>query len=246
MPSTRRTSTASRTGERAPWGTISRRQIIDAAVRCVRDRGYEQMTIRGLAADLGVSPMALYHHVRDKNDLLDEVVDRLLARAWKPRADPEDWRAWIGEAAERLRRLLVTQPAALHVFLAHPVVSPANVARMDTIMAVLRRALGDDQAAQRAYAAIHTYTIGFAALEASRSDWQPPTSSPEPTGGRNTALDLDPDNQPVSENLRLVHRLAAYTTAEQFRQGLGYLLDGIERHGTGPVEGRGISHAARV
>jgi AcrR family transcriptional regulator len=52
------------------------------------------MTIRSLAADLGISPMALYHHVRDKDDLLDEVVDRLLVRAWKPRVDPTDGRAW--------------------------------------------------------------------------------------------------------------------------------------------------------
>jgi AcrR family transcriptional regulator len=44
------------------------------------------MTIRSLAAELGVAPMSLYRHVRNKDDLIDEVVDRLLARAWKPGA----------------------------------------------------------------------------------------------------------------------------------------------------------------
>ena len=52
-------------------------------------------------------------------------------------------------------------------------VSPAAVTRMEAVMAVLRQALGDEQSAQRAYAAIHTYTIGFAALEASRAGWDP-------------------------------------------------------------------------
>jgi len=206
MVSTRRDSGAPAKRERVPWGTISRKQIVDAAERAVRAGSYEQMTIRSLAASLGVSPMTLYHHVRDKDDLLDEVVDRLLARAWRPRADPADWRNWLIEAADKLRRLLVDQPAALHVYLTHPVASPAALARMDSVMTVLRRALGDDQAAQRAYAAVHTHTVGFAALEASRAGWRPP----------------------VSQNPELVQRLAAYTTPDQFRQGLSYLLDGIE------------------
>jgi AcrR family transcriptional regulator len=215
-----------------PWGTINREHIVDAAERTVRAGGYEHMTIRGLAADLGISPMSLYHHVRDKDDLLDDVVDRLLARAWKPRASPADWRAWITEAAERLRHLLVAQPAALHVYLTHPVVSPAAIARMDKVMAVLRQALGDEQTAQRAYAAIHTYTVGFAALEASRSGWQPPRPSQRPEIETSSARHLDPQNQPVSDNSDLVLRLAAYTTPDQFRQGLNYLLDGLECDGT--------------
>ena len=105
------------------------------------------MTIRSLAADMGVSPMSLYRHVRDKDDLLDEVVDRLLVRAWKPRP-AEDWKAWIDEAADKFRQFLVTQPAALHVYLHHPVVSPSAVVRMEAMMGVLRDALGDEQAAQ--------------------------------------------------------------------------------------------------
>ena len=148
MATTQKTPAAPPTGGRAPWGTIKREQIVDAAERAVRAGGYQQMTIRSLAADLGVSPMSLYHHVRDKDDLLDEVVDRLLVRAWKPRADPTDWRAWVVEAADRLRRFLVAQPAALHVYLAHPVVSPAAVTRMEAVMAVLRQALGDEQSAR--------------------------------------------------------------------------------------------------
>jgi AcrR family transcriptional regulator len=42
------------------------------------------MTIRSLAAELGVAPMSLYRHVRDKDDLSDEVVDRFLATMAPP------------------------------------------------------------------------------------------------------------------------------------------------------------------
>jgi TetR/AcrR family tetracycline transcriptional repressor len=169
------------------------------------------MTIRSLASELGVAPMSLYRHVRDKDDLLDEVVDRLLTRVWQPRADPADWKAWIAEAADKLRNFLVSQPAALHVYLCHPVVSPAAVARMEAAMEVLRRALGDENSAQRAYAAIQTYTLGFAALEASRAGWEP-------------------DPKPSKEH-ELADRLAAFTTRRQFAEGLNYLLAGMEKEG---------------
>jgi TetR/AcrR family transcriptional regulator, tetracycline repressor protein len=180
---------------------------VDAALKSVRGSGgFEQTTIRSLAADLGVAPMSLYRHVRDKDDLLDDVVDRLLRRAWRPQKHTKDWRAWVAEAADRLRQLLVTQPAALYVYLRHPVVSPAAVDRMRAVMDRLRQAGFDDQSAERAYGALQTYTIGFAALEASRGSWRPPEDRPDV----------------------LSHRLAGYTTPEQFAEGLRYLLDGIE------------------
>jgi AcrR family transcriptional regulator len=191
---------------RVPWGTISREPVVNAATKLVRAGGYEDMTIRSLAAELGVAPMSLYRHVRDKDDLLDEVVDRLLARVWRPSRGQDDWRAWVGEAAQKLRRFLVTQPAALHVYLQHPVVSPAAIARMNAMMEVLRHAVGDEESARRAYAAIHTYTVGFAALEASRAGWVP--------------TDDNPDG--------LAQTLAAYTTPHQFAEGLRCLLEGIK------------------
>lgn len=193
---------------RAPWGSLSREDIVDAAAAIVEAGGYEEMSIRSLAADLGVAPMSLYRHIRDKDDLLDEVVSRLLARVWRPAASEDDWQEWIIEAAASLRQFLVAQPAALHVYLRHPVVSPAAVERMDAMMGVLRRAGLDEAAARAAYGALHTYTIGFAALEASRAGWVP-------GGGDVTSL---------------ARQLAAYTTAGQFIEGLRYLLEGISRH----------------
>jgi TetR/AcrR family transcriptional regulator, tetracycline repressor protein len=193
---------------RAPWGSLSREDIIGAAVTIVEAGGYEEMSIRSLAGDLGVAPMSLYRHIRDKDDLLDEVVSRLLARVWRPAASEDDWQEWIVEAAACLRQFLVSQPAALRVYLSHPVVSPAAVERMDAMMAVLRRAGLDEPAARAAYGALHTYTIGFAALEASRAGWVPGSG----------------------DVTSLARQLAAYTTARQFIEGLRYLLEGISRH----------------
>lgn len=236
-------------GGRAGWGTISRRQIVDAAIAAIRAGGEERLTIRGLAASLGVAPMSLYHHVRSRDDLLDDVVGVLLAEAWRP-ALPEpvatrsgaapagtegEVRAWLTEAADRFRLFLVEHPVALHVYLRHPVVSEAAIGRMEAMLRVLGEAGLAGEAARRAYGALHTYTVGFAALEASRR---------RSTGraGERAADDL-------------ARRLAAYTTHEQFLAGLDLLLDGVigrapttaqagGRHGS--AKGEGEAREART
>jgi TetR/AcrR family transcriptional regulator, tetracycline repressor protein len=171
---------------------------------------FATMTIRRLAARLNVAPMTLYGHVKDKDDLLGEVVDRLLAARWKSAVSKSDWGRWITSVADRLRKFLVSEPAALQVYLRGPVTTPSAIRRMEEMLSVLELATGDRDSAQRAYAAIHTYTVGFAALEASRSTWGR-------RGGR-----TDP----------LARQLGAYTSSRQFSEGLEYLLDGIGARAT--------------
>jgi AcrR family transcriptional regulator len=145
--------------------------------------------------------------VSSKDDLLDEVVDRLLGDVWRPAVRVEKgWWAWLADAAERFRQFLVDQPAALHVYLAHPVVSPVALTRMDEMLQALRVSGLDEHEARRAYAALHSYTIGFAALQASRSSWRP-----------------TPGTKPIA------HQLATFTSPRQFKAGLRYVLEGIER-----------------
>ena len=195
---------------RARWGTITREQLVVAAKAEIEAGRYEQMTIRLLASRLGVAPMSLYRHVKDKEDLLNEVVDRMLAELWRPEADPSDPWAWFRESADRLRAFLVDQPAALHVFLSHPVTSPAALARLRTALSVLESAGLDESAARRLYAAVHTYTLGFAALQASRARWLATNDE-----------SADPD----------AAWLAALSGPQQFSDGLAALIAGATRSG---------------
>jgi TetR/AcrR family transcriptional regulator, tetracycline repressor protein len=190
---------------RAKWGTITREHLVGAATDEVAAGRYEQMTIRSLAAQLGVAPMTLYRHVRGKEDLLGEVVDRLLAGVWQPETPATETWTWVMEAADRLRRFLVEQPAALHVFLSHPVTSPAAVTRLTAMLDVLRAGGLDDSSARKVYLAVHTYTLGFAALEAARARWLADYPQPD-----------DPDT----------FWLASMTGPQQFADGLRALLAG--------------------
>lgn len=191
---------------RAPWGTMSREMVIDAAERVVRAGRYDELTIRSLAADLNVAPMSIYRHVRDKDDLIEEVVDRLLARRWRPRTKSDDWKVWISEAANRFREFLINQPAALHIYLSHPVTTPSAITRMDAMIDVLVGAGLSKQRALEAYGTINTFTIGFAALASSRA------------------------RSPKVIESEIGETLASFTTPAQFTEGIRYLLEGIERH----------------
>jgi TetR/AcrR family transcriptional regulator, tetracycline repressor protein len=191
---------------RARWGTISREQVIQAATNEVLAGRYPKLTIRSLAASLNVAPMSLYRHVRDKADLMEQVADRLLEQQWQPPVGRDDARAWLTEAARRFRQFLVAQPAALEVFLRHPVTGPANKARVQAILAVLTAAGLSDQSARRGYAAMHTYTLGFAALESAQARWL-----------SEHVMTTDPD----------LAWLAGLTEPGQFTEGLSYLLDGM-------------------
>ena len=194
------------TGQRAPRGTISRGQIVEAALRSLRTTGFDQMTIRSLAADLDVAPMSLYRYIRDKDDLMDEVVEQLLIQSQPMPAAEGSWQARLTVAAEGLRRLLVEQPGALYVYLRHPVISATAIRRMEMMLKILRDAGFDTASSKTAYAALQTYTVGFAALEMSRAGWVPPEGTS-----------------------RTAQELVAITSPKQFASGLRYLLAGIER-----------------
>lgn len=193
-------------GQRAPRGTISRGQIVEAALRALRTTGFEQMTIRSLAADLDVAPMSLYRYIRDKDDLMDEVVEDLLVQSQPMPAATGTWQERLTVAAERLRRLLVEEPGALYVYLRHPVISSTAIRRMEMMLTILREAGYDTASSKTAYAALQTYTVGFAALETSRAGWVPP-----------------------EKTSRTANELVAMTSPKQFASGLRYLLAGIER-----------------
>lgn len=70
----------------------SREEIVTAARRIIERDGWEKLTVRGLAAELGIGATTLYHHVRGKEDLLVLVLNHYLGRVERPPlpADPRE------------------------------------------------------------------------------------------------------------------------------------------------------------
>jgi AcrR family transcriptional regulator len=106
MPAARRdaVTTAGSTGASAPPRRgrpprASREQIVDAAVGLLRDAPDEPLTMARVAKAVGLTPMALYRHFKDRDELMDDVVGRILMErnAAIPREGPwqDQLRAWV-------------------------------------------------------------------------------------------------------------------------------------------------------
>lgn len=95
-------------------GRLSRAQVVDAAIALADREGLAAVSMRQLAGDLGVVPMALYKHVSDKHDLLAAMIDRVVADYPRP-VSRQPWRE-----AVRTRVL-----GARDALLAHPWLRPA-------------------------------------------------------------------------------------------------------------------------
>ena len=114
-----------------------------------------------------MTPMALYRHIRDKDDILEAVTDALLAASGLP--DPStSWAECLLELAISLRKMLRAHPPIVTLYTRRPLITPMAVARLDGGSGVLMAAGHTSDEADRIYAAVHTYTLGFCALEGGR------------------------------------------------------------------------------
>jgi AcrR family transcriptional regulator len=230
---------------------LTRGEIVATAIRTARDGALSTLSMRGLAQELKVSPMALYAHVADKDEILDEILDDALAGEARPAPPSPDWRAWMTHFAEQLHRVLVDRPELLDRYCRRPVGVTTALERMEAALAVLAAAGFDDDEAVEVFAAVHTVTLGFTALEVARR-------SAAGTGetGRGVRASTGPDESspqywptffatlPSDRYPNLVRSrpdLAGFTSGERFCGVLRSLLDGIRprRRRRSAATGRG-------
>lgn len=87
---------------------MDRTTIVDAALELIDEAGLDALTVRRLAQRLDVKSPALYWHFRDKQELLDEVADRLRALQGSGAPEPgENWPAWLCRRARERRSVLM-------------------------------------------------------------------------------------------------------------------------------------------
>jgi AcrR family transcriptional regulator len=187
--------------------TLTKTEIFDTVLRLRHEDSVGMPSMRRLAAALDVSPMALYRHVSDKDEILLGLADKLLAAQTLPPTD-SSWQDYLRQLAMLLRALLRSEPIVLEIFLRRPVASPAAQQRLAAAVAVLTDAGFDTAGSTRAYATVHTYTIGFCALEHAR------LAAGE--AGRRVPLHTEE-----------AVRIAGFVTDAQFAFGLDAILAGI-------------------
>jgi AcrR family transcriptional regulator len=143
---------------------ISRTDVLDATLALAEERGLSAVSMRAVAGRLGVTPMALYHHVRDKDDLLDGLVERLLAEL--PLPDPAlPWGERLHALARGVRETAARHPDAFLMLLQRPVITPEALAVREVVYTALRDAGVPEELVPRVERLLSTFVIGFAASE---------------------------------------------------------------------------------
>lgn len=117
--------------------SLSREEIARVALEIGQAEGFEQLSMRSLARVLGVTPMALYHHVKDKKDLNALLVDTILSQVEIPGLDFGDWKARLGELT-RLHYLERMKYPGFEVMLYEARLTPHGARLMEGYIQVLQ------------------------------------------------------------------------------------------------------------
>ncbi len=207
---------------------LSRSEIVAAALRIIDGDGLEALTMRRLGDELGVRAMAMYRHVRDKNQLLDLVVEGVL-RGFEYGPMTGDWRSDAAAIARGARVGIMRHRHAVMLLASRPWVGPAGLAGIDVTVGVFRRAGLDDRMSAFAQFALVNYVTGFCAWEAANVG-----AGSEDAAARAQALARYRDfvqTLPAERFPNLVAVapvLVSGTLDERFEVGLGFVLDGIQ------------------
>ena len=118
---------------------LTTQRVVEAALRMADEGGLEALSLRRLAAALGVTPMAIYRHVRNKNHLFDLMADWLLEQLDLASADVPAWQERLRRLAASILAVLEAHPAA-PMLLSRPFASPAALRVSEALLAILDRA----------------------------------------------------------------------------------------------------------
>lgn len=145
---------------------IDRAGILRASLEIADERGIDGLTMQAVADRLGVTPMALYRHVKNKADLLDGVVEQLLDEIAPPArsADADGQLVTMGQGVRALAR---RHPSVFPLLLQRPASTPAALRARDRVYEALRASGIAEADVARAERLISTMILGFAASEVS-------------------------------------------------------------------------------
>jgi AcrR family transcriptional regulator len=142
--------------------TLSRERVVAEALAIIAADGAQALSMRALAARLGVVPGALYRYVRGKEQLYDLVLDAVLGEADYRTDDAAPWRAQIASLAHRLRAVLENRPGTAALLKTRDPLSPTSLDLAEAFLAPLLAAGLPDREAALAFRVIYDYTLGFA------------------------------------------------------------------------------------
>jgi AcrR family transcriptional regulator len=208
--------------ERLPRGALDRETVVAAALDIANRDGLNGVTMARVADALGGSPMSLYRHLHDKQELLDAVADLALSQVPAIAQDGRPWRVRLEEFALESRRNALRHPALIEIHLDNYVRGPAAAAVGLDCIKLLHEAGFDQDSAIRGYMAFRNYVLGAMAWEISRF-----RHGSEPFAQQVTEIFVR-DDTPADSLMRRFTEVVTHDPEEQYAYGIARLLDGFE------------------
>jgi len=137
---------------------LTENQIVDAALAIIKESGVQALSMRSLSRQLGVSAMAAYYYVNDKQGLLDLVAKRSLGEIEIPDRSLGPWYLRLRVVIDQVEAELRRNQGIAEVLLGRTMFSQRRV--MNAVMEILEDAGFDGPNVINAYALIHTYLFG--------------------------------------------------------------------------------------
>ena len=116
---------------------LSRERILRTAVALADRDGVGSLSMRRLAQELGVVPMALYKHLANKEEMLDGMLDEVVGEIDPPTTDT-NWKTAVRERILSARRALLRHPWASRVMESRTEPTPIVMAYMDSMIGMFR------------------------------------------------------------------------------------------------------------
>ncbi|WP_309714007.1 TetR/AcrR family transcriptional regulator C-terminal domain-containing protein [Pseudolysinimonas sp.] len=208
---------------------LSRARIVADAVALADRDGLDAVSMRKLATGLGVDPMSIYNHVRDKGDLLDGMADAVVA-AIEPVAPAETgWQAELSTLILSARREMLRHPWSASVLGSRSQPGPATLTHVDRVLGILR---GGGLSLELAHHALHVLGSRILGFDESLFDDTAPADV-DPALVAAQARAWAPTLPHVAELALAANHdgvLGACDDDGEFRFALDLILDGLERH----------------
>jgi AcrR family transcriptional regulator len=209
-----------------PREPLSRERALVAAVALADAEGLDALTMRRLARELGVEAMSLYHHVANKDDILDGMIDLVYDEIELP-SNSTDWATAMRARAVSVRAAMTRHPWAITIMESRRVPGPASLRHHDAVIGCCRNAGFSIQMAAHAFSLIDSYVYGFVMQEVNL-----PFDTSDDMGEMVAEImpSLTPDTHPnLVELTTEVALQPGYDYGDEFTFGLDLILDGLER-----------------
>jgi len=210
---------------RRPRGSLTRDQVVSAALTLADHDGLESLTMLNLARRLECGVMTLYGYIEGKEDLLDAIAQAGLRDLRLPRPLTNDVEAILVAWGRGLRLTLIEHPSLPVIFLSQAVVGPGIFRGVEALLRRLGEAGLPAAAGVHAIYAVLTYTTGYVAWEIPRTRRQPQAAYA--SSWRREFANLPPTEFPMAGGV--LDELGQVAGEKQFELGLLALAAGLAR-----------------